>query len=184
MDRARDRADRGLGLQRRAQRPVGDALGENLQPQVERLVALHDQRLELLGAGHVGPVVVQDPDLGRVVGAQREDAPDHRLQPVRAGAVGRERRVLLLDQARVERADDDLEDLGLRAEVRVEAAREQPAGLGDVTRRRRRVPLVREQALGDDDDLFSPRGGPGRLRTRHGAPIVASPPLRQQASDC
>ena len=51
--------------------------GERLQPQVEDLVALLHERLEAFRVRDVRPVVVQDPDLGGVGGAQRDDAADH-----------------------------------------------------------------------------------------------------------
>ena len=136
VDRARDDAERRLRCRawraacRRRRR------AEHRLPEVERLGALGEQTGELLVAREVRPVVVQDPDLGTVCRAQAHDATDHRLELLRTGTAFGDRGVLFREQLLVERPDDEVEDLRLRTEVRVEASRQHPARVGDVTGRR------------------------------------------------
>ena len=129
--------------------PSSTPVGEHLLPEVERLGALGEQTGELLVAREVRPVVVQDPDLGPVRRAQAHDAADHRLELLRTGAALGDRGVLLREQLLVERPDDEVEDLRLRTEVRVEASRQHPARVGDVDASTCRRTPARRSTLGD-----------------------------------
>ena len=155
MDRARDDAERGFGVERGAQGSVVDARREHHLPELEGLRALGEQTGELFVAGEMWPVVVQDPDLGTVGRAEPHDATDHRFELLRAGSAAGDHGVLFREELLVERPDDEVEDLRLRTEVRIEAPRQHPARVGDVTCRRVGVSLLGDQSLRDAQDLFA-----------------------------
>jgi hypothetical protein len=117
VDRARDHAQRCFRINVAAQRAVVDTRDDDLVPEVEGAGALREEVGELLVTCEMRPVVVQDPDLGRVRGAQAGDAPDHRFQLLDASAAVVDHRLLFGEQLLVERSEDEIENLGLRPEV-------------------------------------------------------------------